>query len=94
MEEIVTAAEAVFTEGMAIPEDKEELEEEQEMWTAQWEHRLVMILFLYCSILLIVHFRHLLTWRGSVHFLNNAYLLVHSSSTFSLVSLSLDILIS
>ena len=40
-EEIVTVAEAVFAEGMAIPEDKEELEEEQEMWTARWEHRLV-----------------------------------------------------
>ena len=34
MEEIVTMAEAVFAEGMLIPEDKEELEEEQEMWTA------------------------------------------------------------
>ena len=34
VEDIVTAAEAVFTEGMLIPEDKEELEEEQEMWTA------------------------------------------------------------
>ena len=33
-EEIVTAAEVVFTEGMSTPEDKEELEEEQEMWTA------------------------------------------------------------
>ena len=33
VEEIVTAAEVVFTEGMLIPEDKEELEEEQEMWT-------------------------------------------------------------
>ena len=33
-EEIVTAAEVVFTKGMSIPEDKEELEEEQEMWTA------------------------------------------------------------
>ena len=41
VEEIVTAAEAVFTKGMLIPEDKEELEEEQEMWTAQWECRLV-----------------------------------------------------
>ena len=40
-EEIVTAAEAVFAEGMSIPEDKEELEEEQEMWTAQWDRRLV-----------------------------------------------------
>ena len=40
-EEIVTMAEAVFAEGMSIPEDKEELEEEQEMWTAQWNHRLV-----------------------------------------------------
>ena len=40
-EEIVTVAEAVFTEGMLIPEDKEELEEEQEMWTAHWDHRLV-----------------------------------------------------
>ena len=34
MEEIITAAEVVFAEGMSIPEDKEELEEEQEMWTA------------------------------------------------------------
>ena len=41
VEEIVTVAEAVFAEGMSIPEDKEELEEEQEMWTAQWDHRLV-----------------------------------------------------
>ena len=32
-EEIITAAEAVFAEGMLIPEDKEELEQEQEMWT-------------------------------------------------------------
>ena len=40
-EEIVTVAEVVFAKGMVIPEDKEELEEEQEMWTAQWEHRLV-----------------------------------------------------
>ena len=40
-EEIVTAAEAVFAEGMVIPEDKEELEEEQEMWTAWWKRRLV-----------------------------------------------------
>ena len=41
VEEIVTAAEAVFAEGMSIPEDKEELEEEQEMWTARWDRRLV-----------------------------------------------------
>ena len=54
----------------------------------------VMILFSYRSILLIIHSRHLLTGRGSVHFLNTPYLLVHSSSTFSLVSLSLDIPIS
>ena len=56
----------------------------------------VTILFPYRSILLIVHSRHLLTWRdrGSVCFLNTTYLLVHSSSTFSLVSLSLDVLIS
>ena len=40
-EEIVTVAEAVFAEGMVIPEDKEELEEEQEMWTVWWERRLV-----------------------------------------------------
>ena len=40
-EEIVTTAEVVFAEGMLIPEDKEELEEEQEMWTAQWDRRLV-----------------------------------------------------
>ena len=56
----------------------------------------VMILFPYRSILLIVHSRRLLTWRGrgSVTFLNTTYLLVHSSSTFSLVNLSLDVLIS
>ena len=56
----------------------------------------VTIIFPYCSILLIVHSCHILTWkgRGSVHFLNTAYLLVHSPSTFSLVSLSLDVLIS
>ena len=41
MEEIVTMAEVVFAEGMLIPEDKEELEEEQEMWTARWDRRLV-----------------------------------------------------
>ena len=41
VEEIITVAEVVFTEGMLIPEDKEELEEEQEMWTAQWDCRLV-----------------------------------------------------
>ena len=41
MEEIVTVAEAVFTEGMSIPEDKGEFEQEQEMWTVQWDHRLV-----------------------------------------------------
>ena len=41
VEEIVTVAEAVFAEGMLVPEDKEELEEEQEMCTVQWEHRLV-----------------------------------------------------
>ena len=53
----------------------------------------VMILFPYQSILLIVHSHHLLTWRGrgSVHFLNTTYLLVCSSSTFSLVSLSSDV---
>ena len=54
----------------------------------------VTILFPYHSILLIVHSRHLLTWRGSVHCLNTAYLLVRSPSTFSLVSLSLNVLIS
>ena len=50
----------------------------------------VMILFPYQSILLIVHSRRLLTWRGrgSACFLNTAYLLVCSPSTFSLVSLS------
>ena len=40
-EEIITLAEVVFAEEMSIPEDKEELEEEQEMWTARWECRLV-----------------------------------------------------
>ena len=54
----------------------------------------VTILFPYQSILLIVHSRHLLTWRGRGSFLNTAYLLARSSSTFSLVSLSLDIPIS
>ena len=56
----------------------------------------VTILFPYRSILLIIHSRHLLTWRGrgSVHFLNTAYLLVRSLSTFSLISLSSDVLIS
>ena len=54
----------------------------------------VTILFPYHSILLIFHSCCLLTWRGSVCFLNAAYLLVRSSSTFSLVSLSLDVLIS
>ena len=56
----------------------------------------VTILFTYCSVLLIVHSRCLLTWRGrgSIHFLNTTYLLVHSLSTFSLVDLSSDILIS
>ena len=56
----------------------------------------VTILFPYHSILLVVHSCHLLTWRGrgSVRFLNTAYLLVCSPSTFSLVSLSLDVLIS
>ena len=57
---------------------------------------IVTILFPYRSILLIVHSHRLLTWRGrgSVHFLNTAYLLVCSLSTFSLVDLSSDILIS
>ena len=41
VEEIITTAEAVFAKGMSIPEDKEELEEEQEMWTVQWDRRLV-----------------------------------------------------
>ena len=54
----------------------------------------VTILFPYHSTLLILDSRHLLTWRGSVRFLDTAYLLVCSSSTFSLVSLSLDVLIS
>ena len=56
----------------------------------------VTILFSSCSVLLIVHSCRLLTWRGrgSVLFLNTAYLLVRSLSTFSLVDLSSDILIS
>ena len=54
----------------------------------------VTILVPYRSILLTVHSRHLLTWRGSVHFLNTVYLLVCSSSTVSLVNLSSDVLIS
>ena len=41
VEEIVTVAKVVFTKGMLILEDKEELEQEQEMWTARWDHRLV-----------------------------------------------------
>ena len=41
VEEIVTMAEVVFTEGMLIPEDKEELEQEQEMWMVRWDCRLV-----------------------------------------------------
>ena len=40
-EEIVTTAEAVFAKGMLIPKDKEELEEEQVMWSTQWDCRLV-----------------------------------------------------
>ena len=56
----------------------------------------VTILFPYCSILLIVHSHYLLTWRGrgSTCFHNTAYLLVHGPSTFSLISIPLDILIS
>ena len=54
----------------------------------------VTILFPYHSILLIIHSHCFLTWRGSVRFLNTAYFLVHSLSTFSLVSLSLDVPIS
>ena len=41
MEEIVTMAKAVFAKEMLIPADKEELEQEQEMWMAWWDHRLV-----------------------------------------------------
>ena len=56
----------------------------------------VMILFPYCSILLIIHSFCLLTWRGrgNVRFLNTAYILVCSISTFSLVTLPSDTLIS
>ena len=56
----------------------------------------VTILFPYRSILVILHSHHLLTWRGrgSTLFLNTTYLLVHSFSTFSLVNLSSDTLIS
>ena len=43
LEEIVITAEVVFAEGMLILEDKEELEQEQEMWMAQWDHRLVCV---------------------------------------------------
>ena len=50
----------------------------------------VTILFPYHSILLIIDSHCFLSWRGSVRFLNTAYLLVHSSSTFTLGSLSLD----
>ena len=59
-------------------------------WSSPSTHQSVTILFPYQSILLIVHSRHPLTWRGrdSVHFRNTTYLLVHSLSTFSLVSLS------
>ena len=46
---------------------------------------IVMILFPHHSILLIIHSRCLLTWRGrgSVCFLNTTYLLTHRFSTFS-----------
>ena len=56
----------------------------------------VTILFPYCSILLIVHSFRLLTWRGrgNACFINTAYFLVHSVSTFSLVDLSSNTLIS
>ena len=56
----------------------------------------VTILFPYHSILLIVYSHCLLTWRGRgrAHSLNTAYLLVCSLSTFSLVDLSSDTLIS
>ena len=59
-------------------------------------HLCVIILFPYCSILVILHSRCLLTWRdrGSAPFLNTTYLLVCSLSTFSLVDLSSDTLIS
>ena len=56
----------------------------------------VTILFPHHSIFLIVHSFRLLTWRGrgNAHFLNTAYLLVHSLSSFSVLSLSLDTFIS
>ena len=55
----------------------------------------VTILFPHCSILLIVHSHHLLTWRGrGSTFLHTTYLLVQSLFTFSLVDLSSDTLIS
>ena len=34
-------AEAVYTEGMAIPDDSDDLEEEKTMWVTRWEHILV-----------------------------------------------------
>ena len=40
-EEIAMAAKAVFARGMAIPDDKEKLEQEQEMWTRKWDRCLV-----------------------------------------------------
>ena len=61
-------------------------------WSSPSTHQSVTIIFPYQSILLIIHSHRLLTWRGSgsVHLRNTTYLLVHSPSTFSLVSLSHD----
>ena len=36
-----TVAEAVYTEGIVIPDNNEDLEEEKAMWTMWWEHALV-----------------------------------------------------
>ena len=56
----------------------------------------VTILFPYCSILIFIHSCCLLTWRGrgNGHFFNSTYLLLCSFSTFSLIDLSLDLVIS
>ena len=36
-----TAAEAVYAEGMTVPDDKDDLEEEKETWVTRWENALV-----------------------------------------------------
>ena len=52
----------------------------------------VMILFPHRSILLFTHTRCLLTWRGRRHsYINRSYLLIHTSSSFCFLDLSMDI---